>query len=165
MKNKLGFGEVSIMTSTNRTENLDEWFPRAMRPATPTADQETRLGVVVGGSLSKGLVVKLDRGQAIEDLAVGRYIVVHGESKRFFCMITDIVLDSANPDIQSDPPDISDPFLQAVYTGTAAFGKVHAAPMLSIDMDEDRMVPKPVKTIPGHFMSVYNATVEDVNAV
>ena len=56
-----------------------------------------RLGVVVGGSLSKGLVVKLDAGVPIEDLAVGRYIVVHGESKRFFCMITDIVLDNTNP--------------------------------------------------------------------
>ena len=76
-----------------------------------------RLGVVVGGSLSKGLVIKLDAGVPIEDLAVGRYIVVHGESKRFFCMITDIVLDNTNPDIQSAPPDISDPFLAAVYTG------------------------------------------------
>ncbi|MFN8448762.1 MAG: ATP-binding protein [Anaerolineae bacterium] len=126
---------------------------------------DMRLGVVVGGSLSKGLVIKLDAGVRIEDLAVGRYIVVHGERKRFFCMITDIVLDNTNPDIQSAPPDISDPFLAAVYTGTAAYGKINAQPMLSIDDSEANPTPKPVKTIPGHFMSVMNATVADVNAV
>src|SRR5690606_35026227 len=120
--------------------------------------------VVVGGSLSKGLVVKLDPQQTIEDLAVGRYVVVRGENKRFFCMITDIALDSPNPAIQSDPPEIvNDPFLRDVYIGTAAYGKLYAAPMLAIDDAED--APRPVKTIPGHFMPVLNASVEDVNAV
>ena len=36
--------------------------------------------------------------------------------------------------------------------------------MLAIDEGEEPM-PRPVKTIPGHFMEVMNATVEDVNAV
>ncbi|MFN8530313.1 MAG: ATP-binding protein [Anaerolineae bacterium] len=126
--------------------------------------QEARkLGVVVGGSLSKGLVIKVEADQSIEELAVGRYIVVHGDNKRFFCMITDIVLDNTNPEIQSTPPDISDPFLRDIYKGTAAFGKIHAQPMLVIDEAEGK--PKPVKTIPGHFTNVMNATVEDVNAV
>jgi DNA helicase HerA-like ATPase len=124
-----------------------------------------KLGVVVGGSLSKGLVVKLDSSQSIEELAVGRYVVVHGDKKRFFCMITDILLDNTNPDIQSDPPDISDPFLRAVYNGTAAYGKITVQPMLSIDESESEPTPRPVKTIPAHFMPVLNATVNDVNAV
>ncbi|MBE2271731.1 MAG: ATP-binding protein [Anaerolinea sp.] len=128
-------------------------------------DSDVQLGVVVGGSLSKGLVIKLDSGQSVEELAVGRYIVVHGHERRFFCMITDVVLDSTNPDIQNAPPDISDPFFEAIYIGTAAYGKIHAQPMLSIDDTEKNPKPKPVKTIPGHFMRVLNATVEDVNAV
>ena len=138
-------------------ENLDQWFPRD--PLAYMMDK--RLGVVVGGSLSKGLVVKMDRGQTVEDMAVGRYVVVHGRNKRFFCMINDIVLDNTNPSIQNDPPDISDPFLNAIYSGTAAYGTVHVAPMLSIDEG----APKPVKSIPSHFMPVFNATVEDVNDV
>ncbi len=142
--------------------DLDRWFADDGREALGHVDA-ARLGVIVGGSLSKGLVVKLDRGQTIEDLAVGRYVVVRGDNKRFFCMITDIVLDNTNPDIQSDPPDISDPFLREVYLGTAAYGKIHVQPMLSIDEDEG--TPKPVKTIPGHFRSVVNATVQDVNDV
>ena len=66
--------------------------------------------MVVGGSLSKGLVVKLDPSVSIEDMAVGRYIVVHGRHKRFFCMINDITLDNTNPSIQSDPPDLTDAY-------------------------------------------------------
>ena len=149
---------------SHNSVDLEHMFPRGMNSYL-ASDADTRLGVVVGGSLSKGLVIKLDVGVKIEDLAVGRYIVVHGESKRFFCMITDIVLDNTNPDIQSAPPDISDPFLAAVYTGTAAYGKINAQPMLTIDDGDEKPTPRPVKTIPGHFMSVMNATVADVNAV
>lgn len=139
-------------------EDLDVWFPRdgAMQPDTP------RLGVVVGGSLSKGLIVKLDQAQSVEELAVGRYVVVHGERKRFFCMLTDIELTNTNPGIQNDPPDMRDPFLRDVYTGTAAYGTIHVAPMLSIDQDGS---PRPVKTVPGHFTHVVNATEDDVNDV
>mgnify|MGYP005845809781 CR=1 FL=1 len=138
-------------------ENLDEWFPRAL------PDAPTRLGLVVGGSLSRGLAVKLDREQTIEQLAVGRYVVVRGvNNTRFFCMLTDIALNNTNPAIQNHPPDLSDPFLRDVYIGTAVFGTVYVTPMLSI---EEGGEPRPVKTIPSHFMPVFNATVEDVNAV
>ncbi|NDJ78350.1 MAG: DUF87 domain-containing protein, partial [Chloroflexi bacterium] len=143
------------------SDSLDDWFPRE-EPATAYQAGQ-RLGVVVGGSLSKGLDVKLDPETIIEDLAVGRYVVVRGYYKRFFCMITDIMLDATNPAIRSNPPDLSDPFLAEIYTGTAAFGTVHVAPMLSIDVDEGE--PKPVKTIPSHFMPVEIATADDVNDV
>lgn len=146
------------------SDNLDDWFPRELSdPGLMMAGR--RLGVVVGGSLSKGLDVKLDPETAIEDLAVGRYVVVRGQRKRFFCMITDITLDATNPAIRSDPPDLSDPFLRAIYTGTAAFGTIHVVPMLTIDENEDSGEPKPVKTIPSHFMPVDIATAQDVNDV
>ncbi len=148
-------------------DNLDQWFPRDGNEMMSLEASITgpRLGVVVGGSLSKGLVVKLDREQPIEELAVGRYIVVHGSNKHFFCMVTDISLNSTNPGIQSDPPEVyTDPFLRAIYSGTAAYGTIHVQPMLSID-EEDANKPKPVKTIPSHFMPVYNATEDDVNNV
>ncbi len=140
------------------TENLNDWFPNGS-----SHDMTSRLGVVVGGSLSKGLVVKLDREQTVEDLAVGRYVVVHGANDtRFFCMLNDISLNSANPSIQNHPPEfLDDPFLEAVYVGTAVYGVINVTPMLMIEDGQ----PRPVKTIPGHFTQVFNATVEDVNAV
>ncbi|MBI1277728.1 MAG: DUF87 domain-containing protein [Anaerolineaceae bacterium] len=140
------------------TENLNDWFPNGA-----SHDVNSRLGVVVGGSLSKGLVVKLDREQTVEELAVGRYVVVHGANDtRFFCMLNDISLNSANPGIQNHPPEFQgDPFLEAVYVGTAVYGVINVTPMLMIEDGN----PRPVKTIPGHFTQVFNATVEDVNAV
>jgi len=146
------------------SDRLDDWFPRdttAAGAGLMMAGQ--RLGVVVGGSLSRGLDVKLDRETVIEDLAVGRYVVVRGTHKRFFCMITDITLDTTNPAIRSDPPDLSDPFLREIYAGTAAFGTIHVVPMLTIDETEGE--PRPVKTIPSHFMPVEIATAQDVDDV
>ena len=149
------------------SDNLDEWFPRESAAEPPplleSLPTNKRLGVIVGGSLSKGLDVKLDRQTEIESLAVGRYVVVRGRYKRFFCMITDVILDSTNPSLRSDPPDLSDPFLRDVYVGTAAYGTLHVAPMLSIEGAEGE--PKPVKTIPGHFMPVEIADAQDVNDV
>jgi DNA helicase HerA-like ATPase len=139
---------------------LDRWFDEA--PASTPLQAGTRLGVVVGGSLSKGLEVKLDRETQIEDLAVGRYVVVRGANRRFFCMVTDIALDNTNPAIKADPPDLSDPFLREIYSGTAAFGTLQVTPMLTIDAHDQIL---PVKTIPSHFMPVEVATVKDVNDV
>ncbi|MCI0711449.1 MAG: ATP-binding protein [Chloroflexi bacterium] len=141
--------------------SLDDWFPRDAQGH--PLSKGTRIGVVVGGSLSKGLKVKLDRDTSIESLAVGRYVVVRGVQKRFFCMVTDIQLDVTNAALMANPPDLTDPFLSAVYSGTAAFGTIHVAPMLMID--EDTSTPRPVKTIPSHFTQTVIATVEDVNDV
>ncbi len=122
-----------------------------------------RLGVVVGGSLSKGLTVKLEASESVEDLAVGRYVVVHGAAgKRFFCMLSDIALDNTNPAVQNNPPDMSDAFLRAVYMGTIAYATITITPMLLIDENGQVM---PVKTIPPHFTDAYSATEQDVNDV
>ena len=131
-----------------------------------------RLGIVVGGSLSKGLDVKLDQGTVIEGLAVGRYVVVRGQTeRRFFSMVTDVQLDALNPLIEKAPPDTSDPFLARVYQGTAVFGRLHIVPMLVLEPSpssppmggkEGGSEPKPVKTIPAHFTSVYPASEEEV---
>lgn len=122
-----------------------------------------RLGVVTGGALSRGLEVKLDAHSDIEELAVGRYVVVHGRRRRFFCMVTDIGLANTNTQITLTPPDIqSNPYLADVYTGTTAFGTMHIAPMLIIK--EDGSV-EPVRTIPPHFQEVWTATERDINAV
>ncbi len=148
-------------------ENLDEWFPRGpLVPdeATKPARGETpiRLGVVVGGSLSRGLAVRMELGTPIEEMAVGRYVVIRGRDKRFFGMITDISLESSNPQIQVSPPDFSDPFMAKVYSGTATYGVLHVAPMLVIEEDG---TARPVKTVPSHFTDVFAATADDVNAV
>jgi len=135
---------------------LDAFFPRP-EPATQ------KLGMVISGSLSKGLEVKLHPHASIEDIAVGRYIIAEGSKLRFFGMITDVALDNTNPQIEKTPPDASDPFLREVYAGTSTFGRIHVSPMLVLSQDASE--PRPVKTIPGHFSAVRAATEEDVNMV
>lgn len=149
------------MTQARDPNKLDDWFSEDAS-ANGHPNKVYRIGIIVGGSLSKGLSIKLEANVSVETLAVGRYVVIRGQQKRFFCMINDISLDSTNPTIQSDPPDISDPFIRDVYTGTVAYSIITVIPMLIID-DEQGVLP--VKTIPGHFNSVYNATEDDVNAV
>ena len=157
------------MTDHSPKTELEAFF--GPRPAQPQSLQ--RLGIIVGGSLSQGLDVKLDPATVIEGLAVGRYVVVHGQTgRRFFSIVTDVELDALNPLIEKSPPDTSDPFLARVYQGTAVFGRIHVAPMLVLDPPpsspqklggkEGGREPKPVKTIPAHFAPVYPASEEEV---
>ncbi len=133
------------------------------------------IGTVVGGSLSKGVDVKLtfddvergvQAGSIIEDMAVGKYVVIEGASgKKFFSIVTDIALDSNNPDLAKAPPDADDSFTANVYGSSIAFGRLQVAPMLLLEGDDEQAKPRPVKTIPAHFANVFEATEEDVNKV
>lgn len=131
-------------------------FPFSSPPQSP-------LGLVVGGSLSAGLDVKVDYTLTIEKMAVGRYVVIHGKQtgRKFFGLVTDIALDTTNPEITKAPPDVSDEMTAKIYGSQVAFGAIHVSPMLALDDGE----PRPVKTIPAHFSPVYEATEEDVNSV
>lgn len=122
---------------------------------------DTPLGIVVGGSLSSGLDIKVDSRLSIEKLAVGRYVVIEGRSgRRFFGLITDIALGSTNPDLARRPPDTTDGFIAEIYNGEVAFGTIHVSPMLVIDQAGGE--PHPIKTIPSHFSPVIEASAQDV---
>ncbi|HEY80916.1 MAG TPA: ATP-binding protein [Caldilineae bacterium] len=141
----------------------DDFLRDIAEPIQPEADVSRRLGQVVAGSLSKGLDVLLDRDQALESLAVGRYVTIHAGGRIFFGMITDIALDAANIAFEKSPPDLSNPFLRQVHLGASIFGKIHVAPMLILDEDgPGAYTPQPVKTIPGHYAPVTIATPEEV---
>ncbi|MGD9148489.1 MAG: DUF87 domain-containing protein, partial [Anaerolineae bacterium] len=148
---------------SDQMSELDDFLPQ--RPPSPELGAESRrLGIVTGGSLSRGLDVKLDRSAVVEGMAVGRYVVIRGQTgRRFFSIITDVALDSTNPTIEKAPPDTSDDFLASVHQGTSTFGRLEVSPMLVLDRDSQE--PKPVKTVPAHFAPVYEATEEDVNHV
>ncbi len=145
------------MSERTPEQELDAVFGPRPRPA-------QKLGIVVGGSLSQGLEVKLDPRTQIEGLAVGRYVVIRGRTgRRFFSLINDVALDAVNPMIEKTPPDVSDPFIARVHRGTSIFGRIHVAPMLTLEKDEEE--PQPVKTVPDHFSPVYEASPEDVALV
>ncbi|MCL4507096.1 MAG: ATP-binding protein [Chloroflexi bacterium] len=128
-----------------------------------TPGRRDRLGIVVGGSLNDGLDIKIDRETIIEGLAVGSYVTIEGQTeRRFFGLVTDIMLDSVDANIQRMPPALDD-FVTQVYRGTAVYGVLHVKPMLVLE--KGNAEPKPIKTVPAHFTAAYRATPEEVQEI
>jgi hypothetical protein len=150
------------------------------------------LGSVIQGSLSQGLEVRLHPDVSVEEMRVGKFLVVQGVRSRFFCMLTDVALGTASTRIFANPPDPSNTFLQEVLSGTGTYGTINLTPMLMFTptaAGEQKETPKkktkkqsqseiasleantgavellPVKTIPSHFSQVYDASERDFRAV
>jgi hypothetical protein len=88
------------------------------------------LGSVIEGSLSQGLAVRLHPDVSVEDMRVGKFVVVQGRRSRFFCMLTDVALGTASARILANPPEPSNLFLQEVLSGTGTYGTLNLTPML-----------------------------------
>jgi DNA helicase HerA-like ATPase len=99
---------------------------------------EQPLGSVVQGSLSQGLEVRLHPDVLVEDMRVGKFLVVQGVRSRFFCMLTDVSLGTSSPRILSNPPDPANTFLQEVLAGSGTFGTIDLTPMLMFTPEEGR---------------------------
>ncbi|HHP7232106.1 MAG TPA: helicase HerA domain-containing protein [Xenococcaceae cyanobacterium] len=149
------------------------------------------LGSVIQGSLTKGLEVRLHPDISVEDMRVGKFLVVQGKRSRFFCLLTDVALGAASDRILANPPAMEDTFLQDVLAGSGTYGTIELAPMLMFtptateDERKERLAPEvvenqlatlgidtptelellPVKTIPAHFSQVYEATEQDFRSV
>ncbi len=132
-----------------------------------TEENRQRLGIVVSGSLTKGVEVRLDSSASVEDMAVGRYVTIEGEKQRFFGMTTDVTLGVIDQKLTLTPPDVSDPFTAEVLAGTSTYGTLHVLPMLTIGGGAEALLegPQPVKTVPSHFSTVNLAGQPDVELV
>jgi len=88
------------------------------------------LGSVIQGSLSQGLEVRLHADVSVEDMRVGKFLVVQGRRSRFFCMLTDVLLGTASPRILANPPEPANSFLHEVLAGSGTYGTISLTPML-----------------------------------
>jgi DNA helicase HerA-like ATPase len=132
-----------------------------------TQENIQRLGIVVSGSLNRGVEVRLDSSASVEDMAVGHYVTIEGQKQRFFGMITDVSLGVIDQKLTLTPPDTSDPFTTEVLVGTSTYGMLHVLSMLTIGGNVTSLLegPQPVKTVPGHFSTVNLASQRDVELV
>ncbi|WP_019504233.1 ATP-binding protein [Pleurocapsa sp. PCC 7319] len=154
-------------------------------------NSEIPLGSVIQGSLTKGLEVRLHPDVSVEDMRVGKFLVVQGVRSRFFCLLTDVSLGTSSDRIIANPPPIEDTFLRDVLAGSGTYGTVDISPMLMftptattsdlsslpIDPPKDTSLASleaqtstemqllPVKTIPAHFSQVYEASENDFRSV
>ncbi|MEB3343798.1 ATP-binding protein [Okeania sp.] len=95
-------------------------------------DFERPLGSVIQGSLSQGLEVRLHPDILVEDMRVGKFLVVQGVRTHFFCMLTDVLLGTSSERIMINPPLPTDDFLQSVLAGGSTYGTIELAPMLML---------------------------------
>jgi DNA helicase HerA-like ATPase len=127
------------------------------------------IGQVISGSLTDGLMMKLNPEESVEDIRAGRFVVAEGKKNQFFSMITDVVLGTSVKGLLDNPPRRSDLLMQQVLAGAATFGTVKLRPMLMLPHEEADSPAdgelRPVKTIPGHFSPVRGATAGDVNRI
>ena len=98
---------------------------------------ERPLGSVIQGSLSQGLEVRLHADVSVEDMRVGKFLVVQGLRSRFFCMMTDVALGTTSPRILANPPEPTNTFLQEVLAGTGTYGTINLTPMLMFTPEPD----------------------------
>ena len=125
------------------------------------------IGQIVGGSYTKGLILKLANTCNLEDLRVGEFVTIEGEKSKYFCMITDIELETNNEKIFNYVALAKDKFIRDVLSGTTVFSKVKLNPYLMIDLKSNTQletIPK-IKTIPPHFSNVFKAEEEDIEQI
>lgn len=149
------------------------------------------LGSVIQGSLSQGLDIRLHPDISVEDMRVGKFLVVRGRRSQFFCMLTDVALGTGSNRILAHPPEPENSFLQEVLAGTGTYGTMTLIPMLMFTETEhpgnrgQKAAAKgktntyaglevqsnaevellPVKTIPAHFSQVYEASDRDFRII
>ena len=136
-----------------------------------------KLGVVVGGSLSRGLDVRLDgaMGASLEDVAVGSFVTIVGRRQRYFAVVTDLELRAVDDSVRHFPPGGSagagaGDFAAEVMAGTLAYGQLSVMPSMTAPLDTGGGITTAVsaeqaKTIPEHFAPVYAASQADIDAV
>jgi DNA helicase HerA-like ATPase len=119
------------------------------------------LGRIIRGSLLEGIEARLADDISVEDVRVGRFVVVEGTRHRFFSAVHDVKLANTNEDVLLRPPE--DDFVQQVFRGTNTYATVDLRPKLLLEHGMTGV--RPVKTIPPHFAVVREASDEDVALV
>ncbi len=117
------------------------------------------LGHITGGSLGEGLVMQVHSDTHLEDIKTGKFVSIVGQTYTFFSLITDLSLGVTNPDILLFPPSPEELLLMRILKQKDVYATAILKPMLMLDKTGK---PSPVKTIPHHFTTVYEADHKDV---
>lgn len=132
-----------------------------------TLDVEGRLlGMVIEGSVTDGVEVRLNPEASVERVKVGTFVTIEGMENRFFGVVTNVGLGSTDPRLKITPLPDNDPFVTRVLQGTVAFGTVSVLPQLTMpEVLGSAEPPAAAKSIPSHFSRVFSASQKDVELV
>ena len=123
---------------------------------------KTLLGRLISGSLSEGLLVRLDCKIDLEKIKTGKFVSVVGTSYRFFSLITDLKLEIANPDAMLFLPDGRETVLHEIVRNREMYAIAKIKPLIILN-SKNKL--EPVKTIPPHFASVVDVDEQEVSLI
>lgn len=121
------------------------------------------LGQIIGGSLSRGLDVRISSPGMAEKAKVGTFVTIQGRGRRFFGIITDLLLDSSDSRLASVFNTV-DTALADVLVGTSTHIIARVTPMLSTAIS-GASDPEPAKSLPAHFSISRFASNADVQSI
>ena len=131
-----------------------------------TALSGRHLGVVVDGSFTAGITVRLV-GAKLEELQVGSFVVIEGGLRRYFSLVTDLQLRASDPGILADPPGGSG-FVRAAVEDIQSYAVAIVRPSLALEDPDDVSLEagaRAVRTVPPHFSSLRTAAGQDFDLV
>lgn len=116
------------------------------------------IGHIISGSLSDGLVMRIDPSVSLDEIKTGKFVSIKGGNYQFFSLITDLQLAVTSPEILLFPPNPEEKLLLHMLKQRDIYATAILKPMLMLDREK----PMPVKTIPSHFTPVHEANNRDV---
>lgn len=120
------------------------------------------IGHILSGSLTEGLLMRINPETNLEEIKTGKFVSILGADYTFFSLITDLTLAVSHPDILLFPPTEQESLLNTVLKKKDIYATAQLKPMLMLNKQKQTM---PVKTIPAHFSTVYEADSKDVAAI
>ncbi len=130
--------------------------------------KRTIVGQIISGSFKQGLLLKLSNEYDIEDLRIGKFVIVEGEKTKYFSIVTDIELKTNNEKILNFIPSPDDDYIKTVLKGTSVYGLIRLTPYLMAGLDQkiqDEDSVSKIKTIPPHFSTVHEAREIDIEQI
>ncbi|ADQ04519.1 protein of unknown function DUF87 [Caldicellulosiruptor owensensis OL] len=126
--------------------------------------EENKIGKIIGGSYSEGLAIKVEDDSVVENTRIGAILVSQTEKRKYYCMLTDMVIEGMNKQALSElPRGNSSSLLSRITRGTSIYNVFKAQPVLSYDLEEKKN--QPIRNIPPHASSVRRATYDDISDV
>lgn len=126
-------------------------------------DNSQRIGSLIGGSLGKGLEVRVEGGYSP---VLGQYVTAPlADGRNLIGMVTDVLLRAAEPSAVAWPPSggdrPSDNLLREVLSDTAVYTAAEFTPYLELETES---LPVRARSLPPHFVPVHLADQEMVDA-
>jgi len=120
------------------------------------------IGQIISGSLSEGFIMRFSAITDIETIKSGKFVCIQGMNHRFFSIITDLKLETTHSEILQFPPSEQENMLKHLLSVSSTYAIAQLKPMLMLDRVNHI---SPVKTVPHHFASVFEATKQDIEII